>query len=206
SSWDWSAYDGPTTGTPIGSSTGTGNSKLFFDANGKMVSSLPEGTFNKISMPGGTGASNPFPIDLDFGGIGSLSSSSNASFSTQNGFEPGSLAGISIGADGIITGLFSNGLNRTLGQVALATFPNEQGLDRVADNMWAGSANSGLPSIGSPKDSNRGSLSAGYLEQSNVDISSEFTDLIVTQRGFQANTKIVTTVDQMLEELINLRR
>ena len=106
----------------------------------------------------------------------------------------------------MITGIFSNGLNRTLGQVALATFSNAQGLDRIADNMWSDSANSGLASIGAPKDTNHGSLSAGYLEQSNVDISSEFTDLIVTQRGFQANTKIVTTVDQMLEELINLRR
>ncbi|RZL66226.1 MAG: flagellar hook-basal body complex protein, partial [Rhodococcus sp. (in: high G+C Gram-positive bacteria)] len=89
SSWDWQAFDGPTTGTPVGSSTDTGNSKLFFDANGKPVANLPAGTFNKISMPGGTGAANPFPIDLDFGSVNSLSSSSNASFSTQNGFEPG---------------------------------------------------------------------------------------------------------------------
>ena len=206
SSWDWTAYEGATTGTPIGSSTTAGNGPLYFDANGASVSSLAAGALNKVTMAGSPGASPTFPIDLDFKGLSSVDQASSASFATQNGFEPGSLSGIAIGSDGVITGIFSNGLNRTLGQVALATFANAEGLDRVSDNMWSDSANSGLANIAAPKQTNHGSLSAGYLEQSNVDISSEFTDLIVTQRGFQANTKIVTTVDQMLEELINLRR
>lgn len=206
SSWDWVAYDGPVTGTPIGSSATAGNSPLYFDANGEMVASLGPGVFNKVALTGTGGASTPFSVELDFGGVGSLNNSSSATFSRQNGFQPGSLSGISIGPDGVITGIFSNGLNRTLGQVALSTFANPQGLMRVSDNMWAMSENSGIPQFGTPKNENFGSINAGYLEQSNVDISSEFTDLIVTQRGFQANTKIVTTVDEMLQELINLRR
>ena len=206
SSWDWVAYDGPTTGTPIGSSADAGNAPLYFDASGRSVSGLATGTFNRVSVPGTGGATTPFPVEVDFGGLGSLNDVNTASFSRQNGFQPGSLSGISIGADGMITGVFSNGLNRPLGQVALSTFSNPQGLSRVSDNMWAITENSGLPNTGAASDGNRGTINAGYLEQSNVDISSEFTDLIVTQRGFQANTKIVTTVDQMLEELINIRR
>lgn len=206
SSWDWVAYDGPITGAPIGSSAGAGNEPLYFDANGEAVSGLAAGTYNTVSMTGAGGAATPFSIELDFSGLGSLNDTSSASFSRQNGFQPGSLSGIAIGSDGVITGIFSNGLNRTLGQVALATFANSQGMMRVSDNMWSATENSGIPNIGTAKSQNFGSINAGYLEQSNVDISSEFTDLIVTQRGFQANTKIVTTVDQMLEELINLRR
>ncbi len=205
SSWDWAAYEGGTAGTPVGSSADPGNERLYFDANGVRATGL--GTaFNKVSIPGANGAGTPFPVELEFKGVGSLNAENAVSFKQQNGFGPGSLSGIAIGQDGVITGIFTNGLNRTLGQVAMATFANPQGLSRVADNLWRVSDNSGIPVTGPPKGGDRGSINAGYLEQSNVDISAEFTDLIVTQRGFQANTKIVTTVDQMLEELINMRR
>ena len=126
--------------------------------------------------------------------------------SNQNGFAPGSLSSFSVGTDGIVTGLYTNGLTRPLGQIALAIFPNANGLERTGSNIWRQTDNSGIPVIGAPRSGGRGYVNAGFLEQSNIDISNEFTDLIITQRGFQANTKVVTTVDEMLQDLINMKR
>lgn len=205
SSWEWTAYEGATTGSPIGSSADPGNTLLYFDANGAQIVPAGGTGLGKVTLLAKAGA-DPLAVDVDFAGVGSIAAENQVSFKNQNGFGPGSLSGIAIGPDGIITGMFTNGLNRTLGQVALSTFSNPQGLDRVGDNLFGTTDNSGIPVVGGAKSGDRGTINAGYLEQSNVDISSEFTDLIVTQRGFQANTKIVTTVDQMLEELINMRR
>ena len=88
----------------------------------------------------------------------------------------------------------------------MVIFPNSNGLERMGNNMWRSTDNSGLPVIGIAKTGGRGSINGGFLEQSNIDIGNEFTDLIVTQRGFQANTKVVTTVDEMLQDLINMKR
>jgi flagellar hook protein FlgE len=106
----------------------------------------------------------------------------------------------------VITGIFTNGLTRPIAQVAMANFSNPLGLERNGSNQFLSTDNSGYPIIGAPRSGSRGTVSTGFLEQSNVDISNEFTDLIVTQRGFQANTKIVTTVDEMLQDLINMKR
>jgi flagellar hook protein FlgE len=114
------------------------------------------------------------------------------------------LQSYSIGTDGVITGLFTNGLTRPLAQIATAVFPNANGLESIGGNLWQSTDNSGVPVVGTPQSGGRGAINSGYLEQSNVDISTEFTNLIVTQRGFQANTKVVTTVDQMLQDLINM--
>ena len=106
----------------------------------------------------------------------------------------------------MVRGVYSNGQTQNLGQVAMAGFVNPGGLSRSGSNLWDASANSGKPSFGTASSGTFGKLSSGFLEQSNVDISKEFTDLIVTQRGFQANTKIVTTVDELLQEVINMKR
>jgi flagellar hook protein FlgE len=124
----------------------------------------------------------------------------------QNGFPPGSLQGYSIASDGIVTGLFTNGLTRAMGQVAVAIVSNPGGMERIGNNLWRQSDNSGIPVLGTPKSGGRGGINSGFLEQSNVDISNEFTDMIITQRGFQANTKVISTVDEMLQELINIKR
>ncbi|MCE9557579.1 MAG: flagellar hook-basal body complex protein [Armatimonadetes bacterium] len=124
----------------------------------------------------------------------------------QDGFPPGSLQSFSVSTDGVITGLFTNGLTRPLGQLAMAIFPNPGGLERTGNNLWRNTDNSGIPVVGTPRSGGRGIVNSGFLEQSNVDIGNEFTDLIITQRGFQANTKIVTTVDEMMQELINMKR
>ena len=107
---------------------------------------------------------------------------------------------------GAVTGIFNNGLTRVLGQVALADFPNPEGLERGGGNTYHTTINSGLPSVGTALSGSLGKISTGYLEQSNVDLSAEFTNMIVTQRGFQANTKIVTTVDQLLNDVIQMKQ
>jgi flagellar hook protein FlgE len=203
SSWEWTAWEGqPGTGTPIGDSTSTGNSRLYFDAQGGLLTA--PNSFN-VTVPASNGASG-LPIALDFARISQLSTTSQVNPTGQNGFPPGSLSSFTIGADGLITGNFSNGLTRILGQIALSVFPNPGGLERIGANMWRNSDNSGLPVTGAPRSGSQGSVTAGFLEQSNVDVGNEFSDLIVTQRGFQANTKVVTTVDEMMQDLINMKR
>lgn len=199
SSWEWEALEGT---TPLGSSATSGNGPLYFDESGRIIESSVTGTINVPSSAGTPG----FEIGLNFGRISQLKTDSQVQASDQNGFPPGSLQGFSIGNDGTITGLFTNGLTRTLGRVAMAIFPNPNGLERLGSNLWRNTDNSGIPVVGAAGTGGRGSINAGFLEQSNVDIGSEFTDLIVTQRGFQANTKVVTTVDEMLQELLNMKR
>ena len=205
-SWEWRAFEGnDTTGTPIGSSADAGNAKIYANGNGGSLSGLAVGALNAITVPGGTGTP-AVPITVDFGGIGQLKTDSQVTLSGQNGFPPGSLEGYNVGTDGVITGLFTNGLTRPLGQIALANFSNPNGLSRTGSNMWRATDNSGTAVIGTAQTGGRGAINSGFLEQSNVDISNEFSDLIITQRGFQANTKIITTVDEMLQDLINLKR
>lgn len=114
----------------------------------------------------------------------------------------GKLNGYSIGSDGIIIGQYSNGQQKILGQVVVATFRNPAGLEKVGDNLFAATANSGeFDGIGEEP-----VLLGGVLEMSNVDLSKEFTEMITTQRGFQANSRIITASDEMLQELVNLKR
>jgi flagellar hook protein FlgE len=206
SSWDWAAYEGDAaTGLPIGNSSTTGNEKLYFDDQGAGVSSLAAGIYNQMTVPAGS-SSSPVAINIDFSAIGQLENASQIASTSQDGFPPGSLEGYNIGTDGVITGLFTNGLTRPLGQIALSNFPNPNGLSRVGNNTWRATDNSGTAVVGTAQSGGRGAINSGYLEQSNVDISTEFSDLIITQRGFQANTKIITTVDEMLQDLINMKR
>lgn len=201
-SWDWEA-------TEVGSATVIGGSQggtptgepLYFDSNGL---SMNPAAVNTVNVPAGTAPT--FSFTLNFADITQLSTDTQVQVARQDGFPPGSLQGYAIGADGIVTGLFTNGLTRTLGQIAVSIFPNPGGMERGGSNLWRATDNSGLPVIGVPGSGGRGLVSSGFLEQSNVDIGSEFTDLIVTQRGFQANTKVVTTVDEMLQDLLNMKR
>jgi len=116
---------------------------------------------------------------------------------------PENLISYSVGPTGIITGLFDDG-PRTLGQIALAAFENPSGLSKVGGNAYQETVNSGEPAIGEPATEGRGEISAGFLEMSNVDLAEQFTGMIMAQRGFQANTKVIRSWDQMLSELVNL--
>jgi flagellar hook protein FlgE len=138
------------------------------------------------------------------GNVTSNAGNLNALFS-PNGTTQGAIESFSIGQTGEISGVFSNGRVETLGVLALAKFSNAAGLSKVGNNMFQDSVNSGTANIGTPGDG-YGSIASGALEMSNVDLSEEFTEMITAQRGFQANTRIITTSDEILQELINLKR
>ena len=193
SSWDWEVSEA---GTVLGNSAGTGNAPIYFNASGKNIAPTALST---VTL--GTTA-----ISMNFNNVSSVAADSQVVLKDQNGYAPGSLESISIGKDGKISGIFTNGMTKTLAQVATAVFTNPGGLERIGGNLYRTTTNSGVANVGAPNENGHGSVSSGYLESSNVDMSQEFTDLIVTQRGFQANTKIVNTVDEMLQELMQLKR
>lgn len=195
--WTWSvAGQAPT------NASGTGT--LVFDSTtGALLSGSPATV--TVTPDAATGIA-PFDVNMDFGAFSQLATESQIQAANQNGYTPGTLQSFSIGADGLISGIYSNGLTRPIGLMAMAVFSNPNGLERAGNNQWRESENSGIPSIGAPRSGGRGVINSGFLEQSNVDIGTEFTDMIVTQRGFQANTRVVTTVDEMLQDLINIKR
>jgi flagellar hook protein FlgE len=133
-------------------------------------------------------------------------SSSTTVYQTQDGYGTGFLENISVDTDGIMVGHYSNGQILYLYRVGLAKFNNDQALNKVGGNLWAGTRASGDAITGHPGENGLGRISPNSLEQSNVDIASEFVRMITTQRGFQANSRIITTTDSMLQELINLKR
>lgn len=124
----------------------------------------------------------------------------------QDGNTSGSLEGFSIDATGTVTGVFTNGERKALGQIMLAKFDNPMGLQKLGSNFFVDTRNSGEAQLGTGGTSGFGAVAPGVLEMSNVDISLEFTEMITTQRGFQANSRIITTSDEMLQELVNLKR
>lgn len=124
----------------------------------------------------------------------------------QNGYQLGALEKKFCNEDGIIIGYYTNGQVRNIAQVATSTFANDRGLMKVGGTMFAETVNSGTAAIGTPNSGFRGKIAANSLEQSNVDLSTEFVNMIVTQRGFQANSRVVTTSDEMIQELLNLKR
>jgi flagellar hook protein FlgE len=116
------------------------------------------------------------------------------------------LRSYNIGADGIVTGIYADGTKKPLFQLALANFANPEGLEKVGDTAFRNTVNSGDPQLGAPGTGRRGNLIGGSLEMSNVDLAQEFTNLIIAQRGFQATSRVITTSDQVLEELVNIKR
>lgn len=147
-------------------------------------------------------------IDIDMSGTrnGNNGNKSSVTGNKLDGRKIGTRTGVSIGTDGIVTALYSNGMSRKLGQLCVATFPNAMGLENSGDNLYQVTASSGDVNIVDIKASGTGSMTSGVLEMSNVDLSQQFTDMITTQRGFQANSRIITTSDTLLEELVNLKR
>ncbi|MDD4503228.1 MAG: flagellar hook protein FlgE [Clostridiaceae bacterium] len=154
----------------------------------------------------GKNGSNPFPVKIDLKKLTQFANESNAAVTSSDGYPQGSLDTFSIGPTGEISGIFTNGMSKIIGQVALAVFKNPAGLEKTAENMFQVTPNSGDPITGLPGSSGLGSINSGTLEMSNVDISNEFAEMISTQRGFQANSRIITTSDEMLQELVNLKR
>ena len=158
---------------------------------------------------------NPYrqTFSINLGTIGSqvntvtqsASQSSTKAF-YQDGYTMGYLENFKIDSSGVITGVYSNGTNRTIGQLAMATFTNQGGLEKAGDNTYVESINSGTANIGTSGIAGKGTLLAGALEMSNVDLTEQFTDMIVTQRGFQSNAKTIQTADTLLETVLSLKR
>lgn len=190
--WDWEAtLDG---GAPGGSGTVT-------FGNDGLVTSGGSGTAT-FTIPG----ANALNLTIDFSALTQFGGNPSAYISYQDGYAAGSLDMVTTDSNGVITGIFTNGQSKPLAQIALATFPNPQGLLKQGGNLYQISNNSGLPSIGPANSGGRGSIAVGALEMSNVDLAQEFTNMIVTQRGFQANSRVITTSDEMLQDLINIKR
>jgi flagellar hook protein FlgE len=186
------------TGTFLGAGT------LTFDSNGN----LKNVTGNTLDIDRtGTGAVSPLPITLNFGSVTQLSgTSSDLVMTSQDGSPIGSLQSFSVGTDGTIVGSYSNGQTKTLGQVAVATFKNDDGLLDNGGNTYSSSANSGVAVISAPQSLGAGAIRSGSLELSNVDLSTEFTNLIVASTGYSAASKVITTSDQLLTDLLNTTR
>jgi flagellar hook protein FlgE len=145
-------------------------------------------------------------ITVDLSKITGFAQLNTVAVTDQNGREAGTLQGFTLSKDGTLVGQFSNGESLALGRIALATFTNPGGLEKAGASGYRATANSGGAALGIPGSPGVGSLSSGTLEMSNVDLSQEFTNLIVAQRGFQANARIITTSDEVLQELTNLKR
>lgn len=143
---------------------------------------------------------------IDFSSLTQVATDTSALGLSQDGFDPGSLQSIAVDTSGSIVGTFSNGQNILLAQVALATFRNPAGLSSDGNTLFKESRNSGIAQIGTPGSAGKGIVKPETLEMSNVDLSQEFVEMIITQRGFQANSRIITTSDELLQELVNLKR
>jgi len=199
--WDWAVT---TTDAAVSSITGSGT--ITYDSNGA-VTAGGTGTVTINFVAGAPSVpTDPFTFTFNFADTTQLGGVSNIALFSQDGFPLGSLESFTFGQDGVIVGVFTNGLTRVLGQIALAAFPNNAGLVRVGQNQFRESPNSGFPQVGPPSTGARGAVTGGVLETSNVDLGTEFSNLILTQRGFQANARTITTADTLLQEAVNLVR
>lgn len=203
---DIPAADVGSTGSPVAVGSGT----LAFNGSGQLTS--PAANVAGITVSGlANGASNlTFNWNLYDGNnspiVTQASSASAASSTQQDGYSSGTLASFNIQGDGTIQGIFSNGQTLALGQVALASFANQQGLVRNGSNEFLASLSSGTANVGRPSTGGRGTLAGGALEQSNVDIATEFAQLILAERGYQANSRVVTTIDRVIQDAISMQQ
>jgi flagellar hook protein FlgE len=148
----------------------------------------------------------PGTLSLDLSTISQFGAKSSLKPTTTDGFAMGTLQSFSLSSDGTIVGVYSNSLRQDIGKLALATFSNPGGLEKSGNSSYRVGNNSGVAVIGAAGTGGAGTLTAGALEMSNVDLASEFTDLIIAQRGFQANSRVITTSDEVLQSLVQLGR
>jgi flagellar hook protein FlgE len=174
-----------------------------FDAAGNLTSPGTE-TVPSAALAGYP--SWPGPLDIDLSKVTQFGGDSTVEATGQNGYALGTLQSFTLGNDGTITGVYSNGLRQSLGQLCLASFNNPGGLEKAGNSSFRVGDNSGVAMIGLAGVAGRGVLNSGALEMSNVDLAEEFTGLIVAQRGFQANSRVITASDEILQDLVNLKR
>ncbi len=194
-----------------GANAVVGTGTLDFDTSGRL---LGNSSVELIMSRTGTGAASPMAFSMEFGGsgapVGSVTAladqTSSLSALAQDGAPLGTLQGFAVGQDGMITGSFSNGLTRRLGQVAVATFTNPEGLVDAGSNLYIPGPNAGDAHIGAPLSLGAGKIVGGSLELSNVDLSQEFINLILASTGYSASSRIITTTDQLMQQLLAIGR
>lgn len=166
----------------------------------------PPATFTaSIPVDPVSGAINPLTVGINFAGSNQFGAPFSVNALRQDGFTSGRLSGFNIGADGIITGRYTNGESATLGQVVLASFTNPNGLQPLGNNVWAETSTSGAALVGAPNTGTLGVLQSSAVEDSNVDLTAELVNMITAQRVYQANAQTIKTQDQVLQTLVNLR-
>ena len=180
-----------------------GTGSINFDINGQSkVPSIDLG----IELTDPNGSKVPWNINVSTSGMSSISGDYSISQRNQDGLAFGTLESFTIGRDGIVSGKFDNGSARALGQLALAQFTNPAGLAKQGNSTLCETTNSGTAQLGVPGGGSLGLISAGFLESSNVDLAQEFANMIIAQRGFQANSRIITTSDEVLQDLVSMKR
>ena len=194
--WNWS----------VTSADGVGAGVIAFDVDGQYDAAGSSVTTPVVIAASGAGGTST-AITLDMSAITQLASDYTVSALSQDGQAAGSLTGFSVSSNsGEIVALYSNGLQETIAQIALAKFTNPAGLMRSGESLWEVGFNSGEPSVGAAATGGRGTIVSGFLEASNVDLGQEFTNMIIAQRGFQAASRVITASDEMLQELVNVGR
>jgi flagellar hook protein FlgE len=165
------------------------------------------------SLPEGEDIGYVQNVEVNFGtagasgiGVTQYADKFSTEMKYQNGYTMGYMSGFQIDTEGVITASYDNGSLREVARLAMSSFTNPNGLAKSGDTYFTETINSGRAMIGLPGTQNRGTILPGSLEMSNVNLADEFTDMIVTQRGFQANSRTITTSDQMLQELLTLKR
>jgi flagellar hook protein FlgE len=215
--WAWDARLAD--GTPIdlinssGSAASSNVGVLEFNSSGKLLGNytLTGGAITQNNSPTGikfttSDGAGDVTSQIDFTQLTDLAGSASAAIVDQDGNAKGTLQSFAINESGDIIGTFSNGLTDVLGKVALANFNNPAGLKAIGNSLYSQSANSGIPQIGPAGGGGRGTLIPGTLEMSNVDLAQEFTNMIVAERSFQANARVITTSDAIIAQLVNLKQ
>lgn len=202
--YSFEAVDVAAGGTPTGGTTMIRAYNIDFNEMGSIND--PDNAAITIGIDRSAAGADDLSINIDFAALTQLNDESDARVDRQDGYTQGSLSSITVDSNGVIQGVYDNGTTNDLARVAIATFENPAGLLQKGGSLFQVSNNSGDPRVGAPGEQGMGEVLPGNLEMSNVDLSEEFTDMIVTQRGFQANSRIITTSDEMLQELVNLKR
>jgi flagellar hook protein FlgE len=222
--WDWHALGkatditAPAPGAPTDVYTQIGTGSMTFTTSGALDTLAPNPPAMSVTFTGAAAQA----MTADFGnaitppvagvagsgldGITQFSGASNVSSQQQDGYASGSLSGIGVDGTGVVRGMYTNGQQLAIGQLAIAKFQANESLGRAGSNMWIETRESGNAALGTAGSGGRGAVSAGALEGSNVDIAQQFVDLIAHQRAFEANSKTITTADEMLQTLQNIKR
>jgi flagellar hook protein FlgE len=174
---------------------------LSFNSSGVLTTAMPY----LVPVAVTTGATTPLTIEVDFTGSTQFGSAFSVNTLNQDGYTSGRLAGFNISADGVVLGRYTNGQSAVLGQVVLANFANPNGLQQLGNNMWAETATSGTPLVGTPDSGSLGVLQSSAVEDSNVDLTAELVNMITAQRVYQANAQTIKAQDAVMQTLVNLR-